>query len=75
MSPDELAAELRRVGLVAASLQARYQAHIALHRAACMTGTPAELEQRRDEVHTILDVLLDNEQDLQRLLLAAGMLG
>lgn len=64
---DDIAAELQRLARVAVGIQARYGAYMALHGAACLNGDRQEIQQRRDEVHGVLDALLDNGEAIQRL--------
>jgi hypothetical protein len=64
---EEIADELSRLASVAAGIQLRYQAHFSLHQAACLNGDHSEIAQRRDELHTIMDALLDNGEAIQRL--------
>jgi hypothetical protein len=54
------AAELSKLANEAEGLQKRYGAYLALYDAACMAGNEAEITQRRDECHTLLDGILDN---------------
>jgi hypothetical protein len=63
----EIITELERLAKVAQGLQQRYIAHFALHAAACVNNDRAEMTQRRDELHTILDSLLDNGESIERL--------
>jgi hypothetical protein len=63
----ELTVELQRLTRVANEIQQRYIAHFALHTASCIHGDRAEMTQRRDELHTILDSLLDNAEAVQRV--------
>jgi hypothetical protein len=62
----EVARELRRLARVAEGLQARYRAHFALHGAAVLTGDPQEIQRHRDDLHTVLDAMLDNNEAVQR---------
>lgn len=64
---QEIITELQRLGRVATSLQTRYSAHFSLHQVAAMAGDRQEIAQRRDELHTILDVILDNGESIHRL--------
>lgn len=63
----EVVQELERLAKVAQGIQQRYIGHFALHTAACLKGDREEMQQRRDELHTILDSLLDNGESVQRL--------
>jgi hypothetical protein len=58
--------ELERLARVAQGIQNRYGAHFSLHIAACLNRDEQEMRQRRDELHTILDSLLDNQEAIQR---------
>ncbi len=58
--------ELTRLARVATGIQNRYSAHFQLHVAACLNKDEPEMRQRRDELHTILDALLDNQESIQR---------
>jgi hypothetical protein len=62
-----LVSELQRLERVATEIQQRYVAHFGLHTAACLHRDPKEMAQRRDELHTILDSLLDNGESVQRV--------
>jgi len=62
-----LIAELTRLGRVATSIQQRYGAYLALHRAACINQDNQEMQQRREEIHGVVDALLDNGEAIQRL--------
>lgn len=64
---EQVTRELARLGRVAVGLQTRYQAHFALHNAACYADNPTEIQQRRDDLHTVLDALLDNGEAIQKL--------
>jgi hypothetical protein len=64
---ERIITELQRLARVANSISSRYAAHIALHRAACLNGNAEEMTQRRDELHTLLDSILDNSEEIQRL--------
>ena len=64
---EQIVAHLQSLGRVAQGLQMRYQAYFSLHTAACMNGDQQELQQRRDDLHTVLDVLLDNGEAIHRL--------
>jgi len=57
---QQKAAELNKLAAEADALQKRYVAHLMLYDAACMAGQSAEIDQRRDECHTLLDNILDN---------------
>ncbi len=59
--------ELRRLGKVAAGIQARWQAYFGLHNAACMNDDPVEMQERREQLHDTLDMLLDNGEAIQKL--------
>lgn len=65
---DEINLELQRLARVAGGLQMRYRAHLDLHSAAAMARNKDELVQRRDDVHTVLDALLDNGEAIQTLI-------
>jgi len=58
--------ELTRLARVATGIQQRYSAHFSLHMAACLNRDEKEMRQRRDELHTLLDSLLDNQEAIQR---------
>jgi hypothetical protein len=58
--------ELDRLARVALGIQNRYSAHFQLHVAACLNKDEQEMQQRRDELHTVLDSLLDNQESIQR---------
>lgn len=60
------AAELNRLAAEADALQKRYGAYLALHDAACMAGNEKEMEERRNECHALLDLVLDNSQAVHR---------
>jgi rRNA pseudouridine-1189 N-methylase Emg1 (Nep1/Mra1 family) len=62
-----VALELERLARVASEIEQRYIAHFALHRAACLHRDPEEMRLRRDQLHTILDTLLDNGESVQKL--------
>jgi hypothetical protein len=59
--------ELERLARVAQGIQQRYAAHFQLHVAACLNKDEQEMRLRRDELHTILDALLDNQEAVQRV--------
>lgn len=59
--------ELNRLAKMAEAIQTRYQSYLGLHHAAAMSGDKDEMRQRRDEVHTVLDALLDNGEAIQGL--------
>lgn len=59
--------ELARLARVANGIQTRYQAHFALHGAACYSQNSDEIQQRRDDLHTVLDALLDNGEAIHKL--------
>jgi hypothetical protein len=59
-------AELNRLAVEAESLSKRLSAFLTLHEAACLNGTSTELGQRREEVHTLLDAILDNTEAVHR---------
>jgi hypothetical protein len=59
--------ELERLGRVAMGIQQRYAAHFQLHTAACLNRDEQEMRQRREELHTVLDALLDNGESVQKL--------
>lgn len=63
----QLVSELNRLARVAQGIQNRYSAHFQLHTAACLNKDEQEMRQRRDELHTILDNLLDNAEAIQRI--------
>ncbi len=63
---EETISELTRLARVAQGIQNRYAAHFQLHVAACLNKDEVEMKQRRDELHTILDALLDNAESIQR---------
>ena len=65
---DYITRELTRLARVASGLQLRYQAHFSLHQAASMAGNENEICQRRDDLHTVLDALMDNGEAIQRLI-------
>lgn len=62
---SQKAAELNQLAATADALQKRYTAHLMLYDAACMAGQEAEITQRREECHTLLDAILDNARDVQ----------
>jgi hypothetical protein len=62
----EVIEELNRLGRVAQGIQNRYSAHFQLHVAACLNKDEQEMRVRRDELHTLLDALLDNAEAIQR---------
>ena len=62
-----IVAELTNLARVAVVIQKRYGAHFELHAAAVLNRDTQEMVQRRDELHTILDALLDNGESVQRL--------
>lgn len=64
---EEIAIELNRLAKVAVGIQLRYQAFMTLHAAASANCDEQELTQRRDELHTVLDALLDNGEAVDRL--------
>lgn len=70
----EVNAELTRLGRVAQGIQARYGAYIALHQAACLHGDYKEAQEHREQVHTVVDALLDNGEAIQRLVNEADAL-
>jgi hypothetical protein len=63
---QDVTRELDRLARVATEIQQRYIAHFALHTAACLHGDQKEMAERRDQLHTILDALLDNGESVQR---------
>ena len=58
------AAELNQLAAQADGLQKRYSAHLMLYDAACMADNADEITQRREELHTLLDTILDNAQEV-----------
>lgn len=60
-------AELHRLARVAMGIQARFSAYIALHQAACLNEDRQEIQERRDQIHDVVDMLLDNGEAIQRL--------
>lgn len=64
---EVLITELQRLGRVAVGIQERYGAYFALHRAACLNNDPKEIEERRQQIHDTVDMLLDNGESIQRL--------
>jgi predicted nucleic acid-binding Zn-ribbon protein len=65
---EEITAEFRRRASVANGIEQRLAAHFSLHRAACLNRDNQEIQQRRDELHTVLDALLDNWEAVQSLI-------
>jgi prefoldin subunit 5 len=63
----QIIAELQDKARVAVVIEKRYGAHFQLHGAAVLNRDRQEMEQRRDELHTILDSLLSNAEEIQRL--------
>jgi hypothetical protein len=55
------------------SVALRMGAYFELHKAASLKGDPQEMQQRRDELHTVLDVSLDTTEHFQRLCREAGL--
>lgn len=66
-SRDETVNELVRLGRLALSIDERLRAYLALHIAACMNWDEQEMQTRRDEVHAVIDSLLDNAESIHRL--------
>ena len=64
---QEVTVELQRLGKVAVGIQARYGAYLALHQAACLHGDFKQAQEHREQVHTVVDALLDNGEAIQRL--------
>ncbi len=64
---QQLCRALEEAARVAAIIQNRYAAHFQLHVAACLNADKQEMAQRRDELHTILDSMLDNQERIQHL--------
>lgn len=64
---QQVVADLQDKARVAVVIQKRYAAHFELHGAALLNRDWQECAQRRDELHTILDALLDNAESIQRL--------
>ena len=64
---EQIAAELNRLAKAANAIQIRYSAFMQLHSAASLQGDGDELVQRRDELHSMLDMLLDNGEQIERL--------
>lgn len=64
---DEIVRELQRLQRVAGGIQQRYQAHFMLHNAATANADKEEMGRRRDELHAVLDVLLDNGEAIAAL--------
>jgi hypothetical protein len=60
-------AELNALVSQGEGLHQRYQAHLLLHDAAAISGNRDEIEQRRDECHTVLDAFLDNAESVRRV--------
>lgn len=56
--------QLNEMAAKADGLQKRYTAHLMLFDAACTGGNDTEIEQRRDECHTLLDAILDNTREV-----------
>lgn len=56
--------QLNELAAKAEGLQKRYTAHLMLFDAACAGGSDSEIEQRRDECHTLLDSILDNTREV-----------
>lgn len=64
---EQITAELARLGQVAQGLYLRQGAHMNLYSAALISRDVEEVELRRDELHTLLDALLDNGEAINRL--------
>lgn len=64
---ETISKELNRLARVAQGIQTRYQAFFSLHDAAAANEDKDEMAQRRDELHTVLDALLDNGEHIHRL--------
>lgn len=63
---EELAREVVRLARIGESANARYSAHLMLHTLAARSQDAGDMVQRRDELHTILDVVLDNSESIER---------
>lgn len=63
---QEITRKLEAASRTAEVIRNRYAAHFQLHTAACLNRDAKEMTERRDELHTILDALLDNGESLQR---------
>lgn len=59
--------ELHRLGRVASGIQERYTAYFSLHRAAAANQDKQEMAQRREDLHTVLDAMLDNGEAIAHL--------
>lgn len=64
---EQIVRQLQNLERGAAGLALRYPAHFNLHLAACLNGDREEITRRRDELHTVLDALLDNTEAVQHL--------
>ena len=64
---QQIVVELKDKARVALVIQKRYGAHFELHCAAALNRDRQEMAQRRDELHTILDALLSNAEEVQAL--------
>lgn len=61
---QQVITELQDKARVALVIQKRYGAHFELHGAAVLNRDRQEMAQRRDELHTILDSLLTNAEEI-----------
>lgn len=64
---QQIADELQVLAGVATELDARYRAHLELHRAATIANDKEELLERRQALHVTLNRLLDNSEAIQAL--------